>query len=88
MPLQGALSIVREEVTCLPETGPVIIASGPLTSDSLAQDLVRKTGRDYLYFYDAIAPIIDGDSIDFTKTFWASRYAERVRGDISQLPYG
>ncbi len=65
----------RVEVTALPE-GLTIIASGPLTSPALAESLRRLFGRDYLYFYDAIAPIVTADSIDFSKAFRASRYGK------------
>jgi methylenetetrahydrofolate--tRNA-(uracil-5-)-methyltransferase len=63
----------REEVTRVPD-GPAIIASGPLTSEALADDIARLTGREYLYFYDAVAPIVAADSIDMSIAFRASRY--------------
>lgn len=53
----------------------IILATGPLTSDALSADLARIIGQEYLYFYDAIAPIIHTDSVDMTHAFWASRYA-------------
>lgn len=68
------IAIHREEVTVLPPEQVVIIASGPLTSDPLAQYLSQLTGEKNLHFYDAISPIIDGESIDYNKTFFASRY--------------
>jgi methylenetetrahydrofolate--tRNA-(uracil-5-)-methyltransferase len=52
----------------------VIVASGPLTSDALSEDLVRRVGSQLLYFYDSISPIVSADSIDPAKTFFASRY--------------
>lgn len=52
----------------------LIIATGPLTSDALSKDIATLTGNEHLYFYDSVAPIIDGASIDFTKGFKASRY--------------
>ena len=64
----------REEVTELPASGPTIIASGPLTSPGLAKAIYAITGQHYLFFYDAISPIVDADSIDMTKSFMASRY--------------
>jgi methylenetetrahydrofolate--tRNA-(uracil-5-)-methyltransferase len=70
------LKISREEVARIPGEGIVIIASGPLTSPSLAEDIRRMTGEDHLFFYDAIAPIIDGDSLDMKVIFRASRYGE------------
>ncbi|MHB1404754.1 MAG: methylenetetrahydrofolate--tRNA-(uracil(54)-C(5))-methyltransferase (FADH(2)-oxidizing) TrmFO [Desulfitobacteriaceae bacterium] len=63
-----------EEVMTIPKHGIVIVASGPLTSDSLAQDILRLTGEETLSFYDAAAPIVTLESIDLTKAFWASRY--------------
>lgn len=70
------IELIREEVTAIPSDGPVIIASGPLTSDALAADIARFTGAEQLYFYDAIAPIIEADSIDFSHAWRASRYAK------------
>ena len=67
-------SLVREEVTSFDDLQPVVIASGPLTSDALAAELARKYGAEYIGFYDAVAPIVDGDSIDSEHTFGASRY--------------
>ena len=68
------VEIVREEATEIPSEGVVIVASGPLTSDALAKSIAKLTGRDYLYFYDAVAPTITSDSIDRSKVFKASRY--------------
>jgi methylenetetrahydrofolate--tRNA-(uracil-5-)-methyltransferase len=70
------MRIVREEVTEIPKEGGVIIASGPLTSPALAESIREMTGSEHLYFYDAIAPIVDGDSLDMTVIFRASRYGE------------
>ena len=67
-------SLVREEVTSFDDMQPVVIASGPLTSDALADELARKYGAKYIGFYDAVAPIVDGDSIDLAHAFGASRY--------------
>ncbi len=71
---QPGVKLVREEVTELPEQGLVITASGPLTSDALAQAMQSIIGDTYLNFYDAIAPIIELDSIDMSVAFLASRY--------------
>ncbi len=68
------IEIVREEVTALPTEGVTIIATGPLTSDALTREIMKLTGDDQLYFYDAIAPIIAADSIDMTIAFKAARY--------------
>lgn len=67
------INIIREEVDKIPE-GAVIVASGPLTSDSLAEDIKNFTQSEHLYFFDAIAPIVERDSINFDKAFYASRY--------------
>ena len=70
----GKINLIRREVTNIPSDEPVIVASGPLTSDSLAEDIKRFTGEEHLHFFDAIAPIVEKDSIDFDKAFYASRY--------------
>ena len=67
------IEIINEEVTELPE-GITIIATGPLTSPALAEQIRKLTGEDYLYFYDAAAPIIEKDSIDMDKVYLKSRY--------------
>ena len=67
------IQLIREELTQIPE-GNVIIASGPLTSDDLAESIQKFTESEHLHFFDAIAPIVEVDSIDFDKAFWASRY--------------
>ncbi len=72
----------RGEVTALPD-GDVIIASGPLTSDSLAEAIGKLTGRYDLYFYDAVAPVIEASSIDMTKVFRASRRGKGLEPDMS-----
>lgn len=71
------ITIKREEVTSIPD-GPTIIATGPLTSPALAAEIAALTGQKYLYFYDAIAPIVVAETIDMTVAFAASRYD---RGD-------
>ncbi len=67
------IEVVREEITEIPE-GIVIMASGPLTSEPLANSIKEFTQSEHLHFFDAIAPIVEYDSIDFTKAFMASRY--------------
>ena len=67
------INLIRKEVTQIPE-GAVIIASGPLTSSKLADSIKEFTQSEYLYFFDAIAPIVEIDSINFDIAFWASRY--------------
>ncbi len=73
--------VVREEVTAIP-AGPTVIATGPLTSDALAEDIVALTGQEHLYFYDALAPIVSADSIDMSVAFRASRYG---KGDADYI---
>ncbi|WP_202077059.1 FADH(2)-oxidizing methylenetetrahydrofolate--tRNA-(uracil(54)-C(5))-methyltransferase TrmFO [Caldalkalibacillus salinus] len=68
------ITVYREEMTSLPTDGITIVATGPLTSESLSNELKALTGEEYLYFYDAAAPIIEKDSIDMNKVFLASRY--------------
>jgi methylenetetrahydrofolate--tRNA-(uracil-5-)-methyltransferase len=68
------VTVRREEVTAIPDHKPAIIATGPLTSDALARAIRELTGEDYLYFYDAVAPIVTLESINMEKVFWASRY--------------
>src|SRR5208337_244596 len=70
------VEIVREEVVSIPEQGMVIVASGPLTSDALAEAIMRMTHRRSLAFYDAISPIVAAESIDFTIAFKGSRYGK------------
>ena len=79
------LNIFREEMTEIPGGSLVIIASGPLTSDSLAKSISKITGCEYLYFYDSISPIIDRNSIDNTLVFRASRY-DNGDGDYLNCP--
>jgi len=84
----GQFRLIHEEIVEIreiPTSGPLVIATGPLTSDSLAGEIQRLTGSDYLYFYDAISPIVTADSIDENKTFWASRYQEG-EGDYLNCP--
>jgi methylenetetrahydrofolate--tRNA-(uracil-5-)-methyltransferase len=68
------ITVIREEVTTIPEQGPVIIATGPLTSDALAESLKTLTRAERLYFFDAISPIVDGETVDRSIAFGASRY--------------
>ena len=67
------IELVREEITEIPD-GNVIIASGPLTSDKFADAIKDFTEEEHLSFFDAIAPIVEVESINFDKAFWASRY--------------
>jgi methylenetetrahydrofolate--tRNA-(uracil-5-)-methyltransferase len=78
------IRVVRGEVDRLPAHEPgvaVVIATGPLTSDSLSSDIARFVGRDHLAFFDAISPIVLADTIDRSKVFRASRWDRSLRGD-------
>lgn len=78
------IRLIREEVKHLPSDGPVIVASGPLTSLDLSASLATLTGQEYLYFYDALSPIVTADSIDMGIAFQAARYD---RGDTEEGDY-
>jgi len=79
------ITLKREEIVEIPMEGPVIIATGPLTSPAFSEQLTQLLGQDYLYFYDALSPIIDAQSIDTDKAFFASRYGN---GDADYLNCG
>ena len=76
------IEVINEEVTNiedLAKDGIVIIATGPLTSDALAKDIQNLTSQDKLYFYDAVAPIVTKDSIDFNIAFYGNRYSQEKK---------
>jgi methylenetetrahydrofolate--tRNA-(uracil-5-)-methyltransferase len=68
------VEIIREEISAIPESGIVILASGPLTSEGLAGEIQKLTGQEHLYFYDAVAPIVTRESVDMSRAFLSSRY--------------
>ncbi|MFC6331178.1 FADH(2)-oxidizing methylenetetrahydrofolate--tRNA-(uracil(54)-C(5))-methyltransferase TrmFO [Paenibacillus septentrionalis] len=68
------IEVRNEEVTEIPKDGIVVIATGPLTAESLSKEIQALLGEEYFYFYDAAAPIIEKDSIDMNKVYLASRY--------------
>ncbi|MGG6313558.1 methylenetetrahydrofolate--tRNA-(uracil(54)-C(5))-methyltransferase (FADH(2)-oxidizing) TrmFO [Paenibacillus macerans] len=68
------IEVANEEITEIPQEGIVVIATGPLTSPALSEQIRRLTGEDYFYFYDAAAPIVEKESIDMDKVYLASRY--------------
>ncbi|MCY3625159.1 MAG: methylenetetrahydrofolate--tRNA-(uracil(54)-C(5))-methyltransferase (FADH(2)-oxidizing) TrmFO [Candidatus Dadabacteria bacterium] len=82
------IDLKREEVTKIPENGTVVVATGPLTSDALCAEISSLTESEYLYFYDAISPIIDADTIDRSKIFRGSRYGhgDSEEGDYLNCP--
>src|SRR5262249_21926957 len=73
---QPNIRLVRDEVTSIPDQGPCVLATGPLASDAIAEAIGAFTGTEYLYFFDAISPIIEADTIDRSKVFEASRYGK------------
>lgn len=79
------IEVVREEVEAIPD-GVAVIATGPLTSRALSDDLQRRFGREHLYFYDAIAPIITAESVDHSIAFRASRY-DKGGDDYFNFPF-
>ena len=82
------IQIIREEVTGIPQ-GPVIVASGPLTSERLSQSIASLNGEGHLFFFDAIAPIVDANTINMDVAFRASRYdtGEQDEGDYINCPF-
>ena len=68
--------IVREEVPRIPDAPVAIVATGPLTSDALAAEVAAFVGQSHLYFYDAVSPVVEAETIDFARTFRASRYGK------------
>lgn len=79
------IRVVREEVEEIP-SGTVIIATGPLTSSKLAEKIGTLTGEENLYFFDAISPVIDAESVDMEKAFYASRYMKEKNDDYLNCP--
>lgn len=75
------INVIREEITNIPD-GPTVIASGPLTSDALANSIKEFTQSEHLHFFDAIAPIVEKDSINFDVAFYANRYD---KGDATYI---
>src|SRR6266480_2265937 len=76
------ITVVREEITSIPsasQDSPVIVATGPLTSETLSAEIVKLVGADHLYFYDAISPIVLAETIDLSKAFRASRWNRSIR---------
>jgi len=84
------IAFIEGEVTNIPDDGMVLIASGPLTSDGLYQSIQALTGEDRLCFFDAIAPVVDAESIDMDVCYWKNRYDKNVEageaGDYLNCP--
>ncbi len=80
------IDVVREEIQALPDAGPVVIASGPLTSPALSEEIARLTGSGQLYFYDAISPVVDAETINRAVAFRAARY-EKGGDDYLNCPF-
>ena len=70
------IDVVIKEIQTLPDSGIMVVASGPLTSDTFSVSLASLTGEQHLYFFDAVAPIVAADSIDMTKVYQGSRYGK------------
>ena len=84
------ITVRRDEVTAIPESSdrePVIVATGPLTSEALSADIARLVGSEYLYFYDAISPIVVAETIDRGRVFRQSRW-NRHTGPAREAPSG
>ncbi len=84
------ITLIKEEITDIPQDGIVLIASGPLTSDALYQSIQQLTGEEHLSFFDAIAPVVDAETVDMSIAYWKSRYDKNVgegeAGDYLNLP--
>jgi methylenetetrahydrofolate--tRNA-(uracil-5-)-methyltransferase len=83
------ITVVREEVTRIPESAdmfPLVVATGPLTSEALSADIARLVGGDHLYFYDAISPIVLADTINRSKVYRASRWDRSIRSADTKAP--
>ena len=81
------IQVLREEVTSIRENEDItVVATGPLTSDALSQEIARLSGNDHLYFYDSISPIVEADSIDTSRVYFAARYGKGT-ADYINCPF-
>ena len=81
------IKVIRREITQIKEDdGLTVIATGPLTSDALSQEIARLSGSDHLFFYDSISPIVEADSIDMSKVYMAARYGKGT-ADYINCPF-
>ena len=79
------IDLRRDEVAAIPEDAVTIVASGPLTSGPLAEEIARITGSGRLHFYDSISPIVDAETVDLNIAYWASRYGKSTDGTDDYL---
>ncbi len=82
------ITVHRQEFRELPAAGPAVVATGPLTAPAMSEALRELAGGRFLYFYDAISPIVDGDSIDRSVAYFASRYGKGGEEDYLNCPLG
>ena len=80
------IEVISKEVTSIDVNIPTIIAAGPLCEGKLSQEIKGLCGKEYLYFYDAVSPIVEKDSIDFSNAYYKSRYDEDGEGDYINCP--
>ena len=80
------IEVIHEEVTQIDTNVPTIIAAGPLCDGKLSESIKELCGKDYLYFYDAVSPIVEKSSIDFNSAYYKSRYDEENKGDYINCP--
>ena len=80
------ITIINEEVTDIDENVPTLIAAGPLCEGKLSEAIGRLSGNEFLHFYDAVAPIVEKDSIDFNSAYYKSRYDDENPGDYINCP--
>ena len=80
------ITVHREQVETIDESAPILVATGPLTDGALADEIGRLTGDERLHFYDAVAPIVTAESLDYNKVFAASRY-DRGEADYLNCPF-
>ena len=80
------ITVHRERVEHIDESAPILVATGPLTDGALADEIGRLTGDERLHFYDAVAPIVTAESLDYEKVFAASRY-DRGEADYLNCPF-
>lgn len=81
------ITVIREQIEEIPTNRPVIVATGPLTSDKLSENIIKLTGQERLAFYDAIAPVLYKDSLDFSKVWFQSRYDKGEGKDYINCPF-